>query len=324
MKKRFLIRVFISAVVLFLLAGGMDFVICQGLLKMEDYRFQDYAAMLEGGMDHDLLVMGNSRGKSHYDLRILDSLLHTDSFCIGIGGYPFNVQLLKYNLYREHNRKPKVIVQDIDPATVFNLFPDVRHQHQSEQFFPLVYDREMRRELKRVGYGSGDLNLPMYRFFGYQQVIKNGLLEALHLKHYVSSPAYKGHRPEDGKWDGTELRKKKIEEIVMDESRKAMFEAYLNRCKEDSIQVVLVYSPMYFEAREKMKGLDSARACFSEMARRYGCIYLDYLDDPICRDSANFCVSVHMNPGATAAFARRLGRDLDSLRLPALNAVKEE
>ena len=59
---------------------------------MEDYRFQDYAAMLRGGMDRDLLIMGNSRGKAHYDPRVLDSLLHTDSFCIGVGGYPFNIE----------------------------------------------------------------------------------------------------------------------------------------------------------------------------------------------------------------------------------------
>ena len=322
--KKFLMRVFISAIVLYVLAGVLDFVVCKGLLQMEDYRFQDYAAMLDGGMDHDLLIMGNSRGKAHYDPRILDSLLHTDSFCIGIGGYPFNVQLLKYNLYRERNRKPRVIVQDIDPGTVVNFFPDVRHQHQSEQFFPLVYDRPQRRELRRVGYGFLDLNLPMYRFFGYQQVIKNGLLEALHLKHYVSFPAYKGHRPEDGAWDGTELGRMEVQEISIDESRKALFESYLARCREDSIQVVLVYSPMFAGAREKMHGLDEARACFSEMAERYGFVYLDYLDDPICRDSTNFCVSVHMNPEATAAFTRRLARDLDSLQLPALGYFSKE
>ena len=311
--KKFLIRLFVSAVVLFVLARVLDFVVCKGLLKMEDYRFQDYAAMLDGGMDHDLLIMGNSRGKAHYDPRILDSLLHTDSFCIGIGGYPFNVQLLKYNLYREHNRKPKVIIQDIDHGTVFNFFSDVRHQHQSEQFFPLVYDREMRKELKRVGYRFPDLNLPMYRLFGYQQVIKNGLLEALHVKHYVSFPAYKGHRPEDGEWDGTELRKMEPQKLVMDASRKALFESYLARCREDSIQVVLVYSPMYAGATEKIQGLEEIRDCFSEMARQYGCIYLDYLDDPVCHDSTHFCVSVHLNPAATAAFTRRLAHDVDPL-----------
>ena len=51
----------------------------------------------------------------------------------------------------------------------------------------------------------------------------------------------------------------------------------------------------------------------SEMARQYGCIYLDYLDDPVCRDSTHFCVSVHLNPAATAAFTRRLAHDVDPL-----------
>ena len=60
----------------------------------------------------------------------------------------------------------------------FETLTDIRHHHQSEQFFPLVYDRGVRKELKKVGYGIPELFLPMYRFFGYQQAIKNGLLEA--------------------------------------------------------------------------------------------------------------------------------------------------
>ena len=310
--RKFLQRLSVSAVVLFFMTGLMDYVICRGLLNMEDYRFQDYAAMLRGGMDRDLLIMGNSRGKAHYDPRVLDSLLHTDSFCIGVGGYPFNIQLLKYGLYREHNRKPKVIIQDVD-MQAFETLTDIRHHHQSEQFFPLVYDRGVRKELKKVGYGIPELFLPMYRFFGYQQAIKNGLLEALHLKHYVSFPAYKGHRPENGPWNGTVLREMDTVDVVVSDDRKVLFESFLARCQQDSVLVVMVYSPMYVGAREKLQGLEDVRTYFSKTAKHFGFVYLDYLDDPICQDSTNFCVSVHMNPTATKEFTRMLCRDLDSL-----------
>ena len=63
---------------------------------------------------------------------------------------------------------------------------DIRHQHESEQFFPLVYDKSMRKALRVAGYGFLELNVPLYRFFGYQQVIKNGLLEALSGVHSVT------------------------------------------------------------------------------------------------------------------------------------------
>ena len=98
--KRFLVRVIVFVGIVYLLAVGLDSLLCKGLLKMEDYRFQDYEAMLKGGMDNDILIMGNSRGKSHFDPYVIDSLCGVSSFCIGIGGYPINAQVAKG--YRLH------------------------------------------------------------------------------------------------------------------------------------------------------------------------------------------------------------------------------
>ena len=307
--KQFLIRVVVFFTIVLVIAWALDWMICQGLLKMEDYRFQDYSAMLKGGMEHEVLIMGNSRGKSHYDTYLIDSLGNTSSFCIGCGGYPLSVQLVKYDLYREHNKKPAIIIQELDYATLRRV-DDVRHQHQSEQFFPLIYDRGMRKRLKDIGYGFGELCIPLYRMYGYQQVIKNGLLEFSGLKHYVSRPAYKGHRPEEGDWDGTGLKEMESSVVSVSEEGKELLEEYLTRCRTDSIQVVLVYSPMYVGAKEKLIGLDQVLTAFKETAERYGFAYLNYLDCPICNDTSNFCVSVHMNPEATKQFTQQFMNDL--------------
>lgn len=304
--RKFLVKVICFSVVLFCLGAALDYLLCQGLLKMEDYRFQDYRAMLEGGMNNDVLIMGNSRGKSHYNTQVIDSLCQTNSFCIGIGGYPIDSQVMKYHLYRENNQKPRLIIQNIDYMTVATI-NDVRNQHQSEQFFPLVYDRVGRKELRRLGYGFCELNIPLYRFFGYQQVIKNGLLEELGLKHYVSRPAYKGFRAEEGAWDGTELARMEQRSAEMSEEGKSILESYLASCRTDSIYVVLVNSPMYIGVKEKVSGMDEARDYFEQIAREYGFTYLDFVDDySLSRDTSNFCVSVHMNLEATKEFTRDL------------------
>ena len=312
--KRFLIKVVFFLALVWLMAWSLDWMICQGLLKMEDYRFQDYSAMLNGGLEDEVLIMGNSRGKAHYDTFLIDSLGKTHSFCIGCGGYPLNIQLLKLHLYREKNAKPSLIIQELDYGTP-RLVSDVRHMHQSEQFFPLVYDRIGRRELKKVGYGFGELNLPLYRMYGYQQVIKNGIIEFMGLKHHVSRPAYKGHRSEEGDWDGSELRKMEPTPVYLSEEGKTLLQDYLSGCLADSIQVVLVYSPMYVGAQQKLLGLEELRHFFSETAHQYGFTYLDYLDCPICEDTGNFCVSVHMNETADKVFTRMLCDTLGRLGL---------
>ena len=312
--KKFLLKAFGFAALILVLSVGLDKLICRGLLKMDDYRFQDYSAMLEGGMENDILIMGNSRGKSHFDTHVIDSLTKKQSFNISIGGYPINTQRLKYQLYREHNRKPDLIIQNIDYLTI-KVMQDIRHQHDSEQFFPLVYDKTMRRALREAGYGFLELNVPLYRFFGYQQVIKNGLLEALHLKHYASRPSYKGFLPEKGRWNGTELKRMKPKPIDLSEEGKALWEDFLAQCLADSIQVVLVNTPMYVEAQQKLLGYDGAREYFETVAQKYGFLYLDYSDTPVCQDSINFCVSVHMSSRATQQFTKTLIEDLDSLNM---------
>ena len=311
---KFLLKFLVFALLVFVLALGLDWLICRGLLRMDDYRFQDYRAMLEGGMDNDILIMGNSRGKSHFDTRVIDSLSQKHSFNIGIGGYPINAQLLKYQLYREHNRKPDLIIQNVDYSTI-RVMSDIRNQHESEQFFPLVYDKTMRKQLRENGYGFGELNLPLYRLFGYQQAIKNGLLEALHIKHYSSHPSYKGFLAEKGRWNGTELERMKPEQVDLSEEGRALFEKYLAQCRADSIQVVLVNSPMYAEAQKKLIGYGDARAYFEKVAEEYGCLYLDYTDAPVCLDTANFVVSVHLNARAAREFTETLIEDLKSLKL---------
>lgn len=311
--KKFLLKTLGFAALVLVLAFGLDRLICRGLLKMDDYRFQDYSAMLRGGMDNDILIMGNSRGKSHFDTHVIDSVSGKQSFNLGIGGYPVNAQLLKYRLYREHNRKPAVIIQNIDYMTV-RIMSDIRHQHESEQFFPLVYDKVMRKELRKSGYGFLELNMPLYRFFGYQQVIKNGLMEALHVKHY-SRPSYKGFLPEKGQWNGSELARMNPEQVVLSEEGKALFEDYLAQCRADSVQVVLVNSPLFAGAREKLLGYDDARVYFEQVAEKYGCLYLDYTDTPVCYDTTNFVVSVHLNARAAREFSETLMEDLKSLKI---------
>ena len=311
--RRFLSKFFLYAVSAFALAAALDYTVCSGLLKMEDYRFQDFAAMLKGGMEHDVLIMGNSRGKHHFDPEIIDTMLNVNSFCIGIGGYPINVEVEKYDLYRSHNAKPRVILQNIDYLTM-NVLADVRHQHQSEMFFPLVYDRAGRKMMRNLGYGFAELNIPLYRMYGYQQVIKNGILEASGLKHYVSRPAYKGHRAEEGKWNGYELNRMAVNRAEISEESKEVLERFLSQCRKDSVEIILVNSPMYCGVKEKVTNLDEIKTYFDNTARQYGFRYLDYsVDCPIAQDSSNFCVAVHMNPTATKEFTRMLCKDLESV-----------
>ena len=299
--KKFLIKIAVFSVVLYGFAWGLDYMISKGFQQMEDYRSMSWYEMQEGDINADVVIMGNSRGFSHFEPWTIDSITGLSCYCLELGGYSITVEDLKYNYYRLYNKKPKYIIQQIDYYTLRN--DSAPRNHQSEQFLPLMYENRIHQELGRVGFTWLDIHCPLYRYWGRQMVIKNGLLEFLGIKHYVSDPSRRGHHYEKGVWDGTELANMDTIYAKLNPKGKEYFEQYMQRCADEGVKVLLVNSPTYIGATNKTIGLDAVNAYFDSIATAYHTEYWNYEYDPLCYDTANFVVSVHMNPDATHRFS---------------------
>ena len=308
--RKFIIKSLGLGLLVLSFAIALDYMISMGLRRTECYRYQVFDDIFKENLDNDVLIMGNSRGFSHFNPRIIDSICHVNSYGLGLGGYSINAQISEYHCYKAHNGTPKVIVQQVDFMTL-NMEDDIRHQHDSERFFPTVYDKSMRKELKQLGYGFWELYCPLYRYNGYQKVIKDGLLEFLGIRHYVERPAYKGFSPEKGKWNGEIAASMDSIGILMDARAITLFERYLDECKNDGVYVLLVNSPVYSQTTKKVKNMDRLNNYFDSIAPKYGFKYLNYTENyPLCDDTLNFCVSVHMNPEATDQFSCDFAHDM--------------
>lgn len=311
--RKFIIKSLGFGLLVLSFAITLDYMISMGLRRTDCYKYQIFNDIFKGNLDYDMLIMGNSRGFSHFNPKIIDSICGVNSYNLGLGGYPFNAQIAAYHCYKAHNRTPKVIVQQVDFVTL-SMMHDIRHQHDSERFFPTVYDPTMRKELKRLGYGFMELYCPTYRYFGYQKVIKDGLLEFLKVKHHVERPAYKGFNPERGKWDGTNVAAMDSIMGTLNSEAIAIFENYLAECKKDGVYVLLVNSPVYAPTTKKVKNMDEVNKYFENIAQSFGYKYLNYTENyDLCNDTLNFCVSVHMNPEATNRFSTDFANDVLSL-----------
>jgi len=313
--RKFIIKGIGFGLLVWLLAVILDMMVSFGLHKTDCYRYQMFSDIIKGDMKQDVLYMGNSRGFSHFNPRIIDSICRSNSYSLGLGGYPINVQIAAYHCYKAHNGTPKLIVHQVDFMTL-NIMKDIRHQHDSERFFPTVYDRTMRKELRKLGYGFMELNCPTYRYFGYQKQIKDGLLEFLKIKHYVDRPAYKGFSPEKGKWNGKNVAAMDSITGVLNKEAIALFEDYLDECKKDGVNVLLVNSPVYALTTKKVVNMNEVNVYFESVAEKFDYKYLNYTENyDLCNDTMNFCVSVHLNPEATDKFSADFAHDLDSLKV---------
>ncbi len=62
----------------------------------------------------DLAIYGSSRAWVHVKPTIIDAVLRTHCYNLGIEGYPFNRQYFRHKEYFEHNSKPRSIILMVD------------------------------------------------------------------------------------------------------------------------------------------------------------------------------------------------------------------
>ena len=307
--KKFIYKVIIFLVVILTAAYALDYAISSGLKRMEDYRFQTWTAIVDSKINADLLVIGNSRALSHFSPLILDSSLHLNSYNLGIGGHQFNIHNLRYQLYKEHNILPKIILLNVDFFTMqTNPFG-----HEREQVLPFVRDSVFQNELPKIGFSKAELYLPLFRYFGYQMVIKNGLMEFLHLHHYNTQASLKGYWPETGKWNPLALNNLEEFSTIIEKENVTKFENLIKECKRNHIQIILIYSPIFYVALNKVQNKSAFDSLFHTISQKYKVPYLDYSNDSICNDTNYFHVAIHLNKYGAEKFSRKLAIDVKKI-----------
>lgn len=301
--RRFVIKTGITALLALLIAIGLDMLITRNLHRSKARMFQTYNEIYFGNGDYDAIIMGSSRGQVQYSPAILDSILDIDCYNISVDGRCIDAEIVIYNAYRQHKPKPKLIIQNIDWGALIGS-----NMYEREQYLPYLYLDDLYEQTKESEQFSwADRYLPLVRYAGYSEVIKEGLC----LKNKLVSPAqYKGYVARDEEWDGSTFNS--ITSIHFDWKPEVveMFDKYLAQCKEEGIQVVLVYAPIYIGVTEKMDSVQSMFDFYQIYADKYGFPFLNYTYDSLCYDTNYFYNATHLNRKGAELFSRKLAVDL--------------
>lgn len=307
--RNFLIKLAITVVALYVLAYGLDCLITRNLRHSDVRMFLTYNAILEDSLHCDALVMGSSRGQFQYSTRILDSIVGLNSYNLGVDGRCIDAEVTIYNFYRRHCPKPKLIIQNIDGGTLY-----MSNGYEREQYLPFLRkDNALYKETKeREDFTWADHYLPLVRYAGYHETIKEGL--GLPAKMSRTTNYDKGFIAVDLEWDGTVFQTIDTIGFGVDSQAVAIFDRYLRQCKQEGITVVMVYAPYYIGPTEKMgSAVDSMFAFYQHFADRYGCPILNYTYDSISYDTLNFYNATHLNRHGAEQFSLKLAHDLKTL-----------
>lgn len=306
--KKFLRQTLFFALGLLLLALAFDVLLTAKVLRSRTSPFATWNDLYQRKIDADVLVMGSSRAFVQFNPAIIDTVLHTNSYNLGMNGRAADSQILKYKVFRHRgNPKPKLIIYEVSHGTM-----QKSNGYEREQFVPYLHDPYLWRLChEQEGFNFADCVLPSWRYVGQRKLIRNILIPSEGSEY--DTPLYKGFRSYDRKWSGRGLRQQASVSYTKDTAIIRQFRDFLTECRRDSIQVVLVTSPFYIGGTRKMSDSTGMHAMFAQIANDFNIPYLDYTYDALSYDTAYFYNTMHLNRTGANLFSEKVARDIDSV-----------
>lgn len=305
--KRFLVKFWITLMVLLVAAIGLDTFITDNLRRSDARMFNTYNDIYSDSLQCDAVIMGSSRGQVQYDPRILDSVVGLNFYNLSVDGRCIDAEVVIYNAYRHHAPRPRLIIQNIDGGTL-----QMSNGYEREQYLPyLDKDDFFQQTRDNEGFTWADRWLPLVRYAGYHEVIREGL----GLKNKLNRPEmFKGFITRDDVWDGSVFQQIDTLGFVCNPEAVEIFDRYLLQCQAEGVRVVLVYAPIYIGVTQKMgPAVQNMFGFYQSFADRYGCDILNYTYDSICFDTLNFYNASHLNRQGAERFSTKLANDLKVL-----------
>lgn len=266
--------------------------------------------IFKSNINADIIILGSSRADCGYNPVVLEKELGKKSYNLAMYGKTVDMDIMRYNTYKEYtHHKPTIIIWD-----VFHNTFSYSGRWMDEQFTPYIFYNDVWNSIcnKRHMYCYSDKYIPLLRYWKRTGIFKY----ALH--NSFDTSVYNGYCAQSYLWDANTLKNiKEIKdnsiECSYNDTLIREFVYKINEMNSNCDKVFLVYSPLFHEGHSKIKDLDKLVSFYSHLAKKHNCVFLNYLEHPICKDSTLFHNAEHLNDIGANSFSAILAHDLDSI-----------
>ena len=270
---------------------------------------------MAGTVNADVVITGSSRAAMHYDPEVIRQRTGLTAFNLGRTGSQTDVQAAVLRAYLRHNKKPAFVIHNLDFFS-FEATDAKGHQlYDPGTYIPYLREPDVYATLHQAnpevwkwkhiplyGYAVEDMRLSW--FFGLCSLLGS------HANELESS----GFDPRDVKWgeDFASFRAmfpKGVEAEVTPRGEQAMDEL-VSVCRQAGIQLILVYSPEYYEMQKLTHNRRDIFGKFEHLATQPGVLFWDFSNSGICTNQDFFYNSQHLNRQGAEAFTADLADKL--------------
>lgn len=307
--KQFIGKLVAFMAVVLILSVALDYVITKGLSKYLEYDTEAMIDLRDSNVNPDFVILGSCQAICSYDPEVFDSILNADSYVFGAYNLTLPTHLCIWEEYKLHHSKlPQYVLLTVDYSDLH--YAPLKETIIEKQFVPLVYDKPVRDYmLSDGGYIAFDIYCPLYRYFGYHQSIKNGILGFLGLRH----GARQRNKGYERMLIGYEFSRADVPDdnyIVVESELIERISTWIKELQESGVKLILVTAPLGYELAEKIVNAEDAYRVYDSLANLYHIPYLRYQNHPICRDTAMFNTPAHLNYIGAAEFSKMVADTL--------------
>lgn len=310
--KRFIIKISAWVLGVCLCLSLLSYMADRGLRKTDKWGFS-INKYIQGGMNHDMLILGSSRAWVHVSPQIMDSILLVDSYNMGEDGTDALVHIELFRLYDNHNPPVSSVVYCVDEIILEKnlILP------QGDCYPQYINHPIIKRLSERYNYFSAyNYIIPFTKYISNKNFI-TGLMEFFHIKHYTTNKVkgYEGQLLDwDNSFDDFKLVHKDGYHTILSQECMREFEIFVQELKDRNIQLILTWSPQYYEAKELSLDRQEALSFYQSLVQKYNVSFLDYSEDSICYNKDYFYNSQHMNKKGAELFTEKLAKDIKLLQ----------
>lgn len=310
--KKFLTNILYFLLPAIIIAYPLDSVMSHFLSQSNTYpgEYEIWNDIYDAEANCDIAIYGSSRAWVHINPKILSDSLGVKVYNFGIDGHNFWLQYLRHLELLKHSEKPKTIILSVD---VFSLQKRT-DLYQLDQFLPYMLWNSNIHEYTNsyIGYNEFDYYLPLIRYSGKTNALK------LIIKNIVNGQSNIRYRQNgfsgmDREWnaDLDKAKKKRESYKINTESNSiVLFEKFINECKANNIELILVYTPEYIDGQNFVVNRDDIIHIYRDFSMKYSIEFYDYSNDSLCFNKKYFYNASHLNSSGAEIFSKKLANDL--------------
>ncbi|MDH0658411.1 MULTISPECIES: hypothetical protein [unclassified Empedobacter] len=268
---------------------------------------QEWNQIREGKTNVELAIFGSSRAFIQINPNILEQDLKLTTHNFGLNGSKFKMQLYRFNLYLNHNPKPKIVVWNLDTFS----FSHIDEVFQPNQYAPfMLWNFKLYEALKEYKDTKlVDFIVPLYRYRDqtyWKDQIARAKKEKLHKDGLFRDDGFKSY---NRKWnvDWGKMKKKNSD---FDFSDYALLEELIAKCEQENIQLIFTIAPEFYKGQDYMLNREEVINRYQTTLQKHHLPLLDYSTDSISFDQKYFYNTTHMNYEGADAFTKELAKDL--------------